>query len=87
MQTTVTFETEDLLGTELPIFISLIAHPGFNMTCLESFGFTGDFEIFNGKRIYENGSTTILWGADEHELSIQSRLFSLMTKSNHKKNN
>ena len=73
MQTTVTFETEDLVDADLPIFISFIAHPGFNTTCLESFGFDGEYDMFNGKRIYVNGSTTILWGADDDQLSIQSR--------------
>ena len=73
MQTTVKFETEDLVDTDLPIYMSFIAHPGFNATCLESFGFFGDFDIFYGKRIDVNGSTTIIWGADEDELSIQSR--------------
>ena len=73
MQTTVRFETKDLVETELSVFISLIAHPGFNPTCLETFGFGGDFDIFNGKRTYVNGSTIIKWGDDEDELSIQSR--------------
>ena len=73
MQTTVKYVTEDLMDTELPIFISFIAHPGFNTTCLESFGFAGDFDIFNGKRIYVNGSTIIVWGANDDNLSIQSR--------------
>ena len=77
MQTTVTFETEDLIDVDLPIFMSFIAHPGFNTTCLESFGFDGGYDLFDGKRIYANGSTLILWGDDEDELSIQSRLLTI----------
>ena len=74
MQTTVHFETKDLVDTDIPIFISFVAHPGFDPTCLKEFGFGGDFDIFNGKRIDVNGSTIIKWGDDEDELSIQSRL-------------
>ena len=74
MQTTVHFETKDLVDTDIPIFLSFIAHPGFNTTCLETVGYVGDFDIFNGKRIDVNGSTIIKWGDDEDELSIQSRL-------------
>ena len=74
MQTTVHFETENLEDAEVPIFVSLVAHPGFNTTCLESYGFFGDHDFFWGKRIFENESTTILkWGDEENQSSIQSR--------------
>ena len=79
LQTTVKFETENLVDTELPIFFSFIAHPGFNTTCLESFGFFGDYDIFQGKIIHVNGSTIVIWGDNEDELSIQSRLILPMT--------
>ena len=75
MQTTVHFETENLEDAEVPIFVSLVAHPGFNTTCLESYGFFGDHDFFWGKRIFENESTTMLkWGDEENQSSIQSRL-------------
>ena len=45
MQTTVHFETKDLVDTDIPIFISFVAHPGFDPTCLKEFGFGGDFDI------------------------------------------
>ena len=77
-QTTVVFETEQLSEIENPIFLSIIARPGFSISCLNSFGFAGEYQLFNGKQTKANNTTFIKWGCREENIeSKRNRIIKL----------
>ena len=61
-QTTVSYETRKLSEIEFPVYISLFATPGYNISLLRLFGFLEEFQFFRGNASVENGRTHINWG-------------------------
>ena len=45
-----------------------MARPGFNISCLNSFGFAGEHQFFDGKQTKVNGTTFINWGGREENI-------------------
>ena len=61
-QTTVSYETRKLSEIEFPVYISLFATPGYNISLLRLFGFLEEFQFFRGNASVGNGRTHINWG-------------------------
>lgn len=58
---------------EFPMYLTLFATPGYNITTLESFGFASEISLFTGKYNVKNDSIRFLWGNDTD--SIEGILF------------
>ena len=72
------YETRKLTDIEFPMYFSLVPHPGYNISFLDTCGIDGEFDLFSGNFSHENNETGGTWRWGSVNLSIEGKIDSLV---------